>query len=78
MKFRKRPVVIDAEQFTDPAHPPRGVYEGTGRFGMPFFVTTIQQQPVEVKVGEWIIAESDGVHYYPCADSEFQRLYEPV
>ncbi len=74
-KFRNKPKVIDAEQFTSEAIPPRGVRP----FGAGFFaVTTMQGQNVLVQLGEWIVAESDGKHYYPIADGEFQRLYEFV
>lgn len=74
-EFRKKPVVVDAEQFTDPANPPRGVVK-MDRGG--FSVVTIQDQIVAVRPGEWIIRESDGVHYYPCADEVFRRTYDLV
>lgn len=73
-EFRKKPVVIHAEQFTDEASPPAGVRQIGASY---FYVITIQGAKVRVKPGEWIIRESDGVHYYPCADVEFTRLYEP-
>ena len=27
------------------------------------------------KVGTWIIAESDGIGYYPCVDDSFRKSY---
>lgn len=75
-RFRKRPVEVDAEQFTDPNNPPRGVNVFTpGRF----YVTTKQGENVFVKEGEWIIAENDPPgRFYPCDPAEFARIYEPV
>ncbi len=42
------------------------------------YVTTIQGRDVEVSVGEWVIQEPDGIHYYPCADAIFHERYEEV
>ena len=41
-------------------------------------IITIQGQKVNVQAGEWIVAEDDGIHYYPIADGEFQKRWEPV
>lgn len=41
-------------------------------------VKTMQGQEVRVKVGEWIVKETNGPGYYPIAESEFPRTYEPV
>lgn len=74
--YRRKPTVIDAEQFVHAIAPPRGVMFHH-QFGK-HFVTTIQGQDVFVQPGEWIVAEADGKHYYPIADAEFRRIYEPV
>lgn len=81
--FKRKPTFCDAEQFTDHDNPPRGVHKVT--FGGPstetdplFYVITMQEQQVNVSKGEWIVAESDGAHFYPIADEEFQRIYEPA
>lgn len=42
------------------------------------YVRTLQGRDVDVSPGEWIVQETDGVHYYPCADSVFQERYEPA
>jgi len=36
----------------------------TWRYGLP--------------VGDWIIAERDGIGFYPCTSAEFEASYEPV
>lgn len=63
-------VTVDAEQFVNTSL--RGVRtreDGTA------YVITIQGQKVTVSPGEWIIDEGDGIHFYPCADEVFRRLY---
>lgn len=76
--YRRKPTVVDAEQFTDPDNPPRGVIF-FGRLALePFMVVTMQGRSVPVDVGEWIVAEDDGVHFYPIDDEVFRKLYEAV
>lgn len=78
--YRRRPSApVDAEKFVDPRHPPRGVgIEWLHGVHPVAHVTTLQGQRVPVGIGEWIIKEAAGPGYYPIADSEFERLYEPV
>jgi len=80
-KFRKRPIVVDAEQFfySHPAlpgvfYPPLidGIYVGDA------FVVTAHGQRVYLQNGDWVIAEADGEHYYPCKDEIFAATYEPA
>lgn len=89
-KFRKKPVVVDAEQFHD-GEPCKGVhggfpgerrviacypehsYELTGPA-----VVTIHGQVTPVADGDWIIAEPDGLHFYPCKPDIFEATYEAV
>ena len=76
--YRRKPTTVDAEQFVDFDMPPRGVeFHGTLALNQ-HTVTTMQGRTVAVEPGEWIVAESDGAHYYPIADAEFRRIYEPV
>jgi hypothetical protein len=78
MLYRKKPTTVDAEQFTDVENPPRGVKTGNQSNAVTrwHYVMTIQGQRVEVKLGEWIIAEPDGEHFYPCDDAVFRQRYE--
>lgn len=41
-------------------------------------VETIQGQRVEVSIGEWIVKEPDGVHFYPISDEIFRQKYELI
>lgn len=74
MKFRKRPIVVEANQFTKRGCCPLGVQteeDGT------HYVVTIHGQKTPVVEGDWIIQETDGVHYYPCKDDVFRATYQP-
>lgn len=81
MKFRKKPVVIEATQwFKDGdhpavirrnAHPPYDPsYEGTP------WVPTLEGGH-EVTPGDWIITGVKGEHY-PCKPDIFEMTYEPA
>lgn len=80
--FRSKPKVIDAVQFKDAENPPRGVLWGhLNAHGEPsHYVVTAQKEHVNVKVGEWIVDEGDGIHFYPIADEIFKgpKGYDPV
>lgn len=89
-KYRKKPVVIEAEQFMGV-----GWYEANGK---PYpkgycicdnnvregqsphsHVHTIHDnQAVLIDVGDWILPEPDGIHYYPCKPGVFEATYELV
>jgi hypothetical protein len=72
--YRRKPTIVDAEQFENPDKPPRGVL-----FNFPsHYVVTMQGRAITVSVGEWIVAEPDGEHFYPIADSQFREIYEPT
>lgn len=79
MKFRKRPVVIEAEQWF-PGKQVEGVIEG-------FYISGDEQQyeakcpTLEgifgVTVGDWIITGING-EKYPCKPDIFEKTYERV
>lgn len=76
--FRRKPIVnqeIHATQWFSEMANVAGVKIDDD--GNPY-VTTIQGRKVEVSDGEWIVRESDGIHYYPIADAEFKKLYEEI
>lgn len=80
-KFRKKPVVIEAEQFTGGSGT-----KGVCRLSCPGFdgddephVHTIHEgQLCAVVPGDWIIPEPDGEHFYPCKPDIFATTYELV
>lgn len=75
--YMRKPTSVDAEQFTDIDNPPRGVT--LSHLSGMHEVVTLQGMKVGVRIGEWIVREpSCDDRYYPIADAEFRRIYEPV
>jgi len=78
LKFLKKQIVVEAEQFLEGEPLPPGVEEDqpfTGQF--LHFVRTKQRQRVSVSYGEWIVKEPDGSGYYPVAAGLFEQLFDP-
>ena len=76
-KYRKKPVVIEAAQFTGNADgDPIGVFRREE--DLTPYVVTIHGQRCYIAPGDWIIPEPDGVHYYPVKPDIFAAIYEPV
>lgn len=72
MKFRKKPVVIDAEQYSRDRDMPNGVclcirHEGPHTHTLEGVMT--------VSEGDWIIRGVKG-EYYPCKPDIFAATYE--
>ncbi len=91
MKYRKKPIIVEAVQFLvleggpHRMHPPPGVdYDVVGMRteesigDLAFFVVTIQGVKTPIKHGEWVITETDGIHHYPCANDIYAATYELV
>jgi hypothetical protein len=88
-KFRKKPVVREAEQYDGPSsvgmneplpHAPAGVvwfaFDNSGeRYPV---VKTAGGQRVRIKPGDWVLAEPNGRGHYPCDPDIFAAEYEPV
>lgn len=78
-KYRKRPVVIEAEQYISGAPCPRGICQCLINVAwVPHVHTIHDSQVVAVASGDWIIPEPDGKHFYPCKDEIFRATYKPV
>lgn len=86
-QYRKKLVVIEAEQFWPDRKPwPAGVREtvvttGTAEDGdlktaRRYVVVTIHGREAEVDAGDWILPEPDGVHHYPCDPAVFEATYD--
>lgn len=85
-KFRKKPVVIEAEQFFPDVKPwPAGVSEEMSGDGISFksekptgrhIVRTLEGVHV-ASPGDWIITGVKG-EKYPCKPDIFAATYEPV
>ena len=80
MKFRKRPVVVDAEQFRPEVDAPwpDGVV-GSRISSTGYIMRTLENEVLGqfVTPGDWIITGVQGERY-PCKDDIFRVTYEPV
>lgn len=76
-KFRKRPIVIEAEQWFPGKHM-EGVLWPDPKSETQFepHVITLEG-PLKVSPGDWIIKGVKG-EKYPCRDDIFRETYEPV
>jgi hypothetical protein len=86
-KYRKKPVVIEAEQYSRKRHIeegyiPEGVIKnhsiddnGVPYEGLPYCQTL--EGPLRVKDGDWIIKGIQG-EYYPIKPDIFEKTYEPL
>ncbi len=82
MKFRKKPVVIDAVQYSADAH-----FDGIRalRTFCPIIDITPEGQPcietlegiTTISPNDWLIKGTQG-EYYPCKPDVFDDVYEPV
>lgn len=80
-KFRKKPVVIEAEQFIPGHGPPAGMKlwsdEGMQPRDMSFgYIETLEGR-MHVMALDWIITGVKG-EKYPCKPDIFAATYEPV
>lgn len=76
-KFRKKPVVIEAEQYRLGFPYPGGVCDSAhdGFKGEPHVHTL--EGPLNVSLNDWIITGIKGERY-PCKPDIFEQTYEPV
>ncbi len=83
MKYRKKPVVIEAEQYTEYGKLVRGMCNSISCFShfgndQPHVHTIHAGQIVNLEVGDWVIPEPDGEHFYPVKPDIFAATYEPA
>ena len=75
MKFRKKPVVIEASQFheSSPDGWPLGVYKDSDML-TGYAIDTLEG-PLQVTPGDWIITGIKGERY-PCKPDIFEATYD--
>lgn len=80
-KYQKRPIIVEASQFTHPATAPIGVKtreDGT------CYVITIHKDEIDVFPSDWIVLENTpsdpycGVLAYPIKNDVFVNTYDPI
>lgn len=78
-KFRKKPVVIEAEQFLGDGSPLPFKERGACCFdGIVWYVVTAHGQNTPIVKGDWIIPEPDNRGFYPCKPDIFAATYDPI
>lgn len=77
MKYRKKPIVIEAVQFNKLGDHPAVVRIGESPTG--FGIHTLEHTAIkhEVTPGDWIITGVQG-EVYPCKPDIFAATYEPA
>ena len=75
MKYRKKPVVIDAVQFTGDIFVHPAIMRAPGDNELPY-IETLEGKMI-VRDGDWIITGIKG-EAYPCKPDIFEASYEPV
>lgn len=79
MKYRKKPVVIDAVQWNGVLQTAIDFVES--EFSIDdathsLYILTLEGE-MEARIGDWIIRGVQGEHY-PCKPDIFEATYEPV
>jgi hypothetical protein len=78
MKYRKKPIVIEAEQFFPEQMPwPDGVYSSSTPGNTKSYVVCTLEGNMNVTPGDWIITGVKGERY-PCKPDIFDMTYEKV
>ena len=78
MKYRKKPVVVEAFQWFPNMGEIGGVeYYPPGEIGRKPIVKTLEGHSYEVTTGDWIITGVKG-EKYPCKPDIFEATYEEV
>lgn len=81
-KYRKKPVIIEAEQYTVYGKLIEGMCNSNSCYSMgttsPHVHTIHDNQIVVLEIGDWVIPEPDGIHFYPCKSDIFEQTYEVV
>ena len=78
MKYRKKPVVIEAEQFWPDVKPwPIGVVEHWDSMSYGDYTIQTLEGRYNVSPGDWIITGVKG-EKYPCNPDIFEATYEAV
>ncbi len=81
-KYKKKPVVIEVEQYVQYGCLVSGMCNSQSCFTFgtdkPHIHTICNNQIVILEVGDYIIPEPDGEHHYPCKPDIFEQIYELV
>ena len=83
-RFIKKPVEIEATQYTGSETAKHGVchalncLDENNKIRPPHLHTIHKGQMVNLEIGDYIIPEPDGKHFYPCKPDIFESTYDEV
>jgi len=82
MKFRKKPIVVEAEQFTMDSKDQVFNWVNCNRYadfvdGKPVLIIQTLEGDMTVSIGDWVIEGING-EFYPCKPDIFEKTYEKV
>lgn len=81
-KYRRKPTVIEAEQYTQYGKLVTGMCNSQSCYvegnNLPHVHTIHNNQIVNLELGDYIIPEPDGEHFYPCKPKIFENTYDKV
>lgn len=83
-EYRKKPVVVTAAQWTDPANPPTGIWDPRKEWksccpdeAKYYGKVTTLEGTLRINLGDYLITGVKG-EIYPCREDIFLETYEPV
>ena len=74
MKLRKKPVIIEANQYTNPDNPPFGAIH-CGEYWYPKTDNVYNEK--QIKLGDWLCT-GDGKSYFVLTDDYIKEHFEEV
>lgn len=81
-KYQKKPVIIKAEKYTEYGKLVRGMCNSQSCFvrvnNKPHVHTIHNNQIVELEIGDYVIPEPDGKHFYLCKPDIFEATYDEI
>lgn len=81
-KYRKKPIETEAVQYVEYGGLVQGMCSSqscyTAGNTVPHVHTIHENNLVSLAVGDWVIPEPDGKHFYPVKPDIFDKTYEPV
>ena len=82
IRYRRKPTLIDAEQYTKFGKLVNGMCNSTLCYNSgntkPHVHTIHDNQMVILEIDDWVIMEHDGIHAYPCKPDIFKETYEDI
>ncbi len=82
MKYKRISTIIEAEQYISYGKLVKGMCNSRTCYASgntsPHVHTIHDNQIVNLELGDYIIPEPDGLHYYPCKPDIFEKTYERI